>query len=45
MICLDPADLKEIYDEGLIKKNKEMENNISALKVKVKACHGIETNE
>ena len=45
MICLDQEDLKEIYDEGIIKKNKEIESNISTLKVKVKTCHGIEIDE
>ncbi len=31
-ICLDKEDLKEIYDEGMIKKNKEMAGNISSIK-------------
>ncbi len=36
MICLDKEDLKEIYDEGMIKKNKEMAGNISSIKSQVK---------
>lgn len=40
MICLDKDELKEIYDEGMIKKNKEMANNIEAIRKRVKELNG-----
>lgn len=42
MICLDKDELKEIYDEGLIKKNKEIATNIEAIRKKVKNLNGEE---